>query len=98
LAVPANLRDDLGVERHIPPAVSRLRRLDPSAHERAPHPHARFRPVEAQVPPLERDQLRHAEPGRGEQPEHRPVARVDHGQERGEVTSDVVIERERKVD
>ncbi len=77
LATLAELRNEGWVERYLPPPVPRLGWAVAAPHERPPYLHVRTRPVEREIAPAKRDQLRPSESRRGKQPEHRPVAEVD---------------------
>jgi hypothetical protein len=70
-----------GVERHVPPAVLRLRRLDLAADDRPPDSHPRRGAIELEIRPPERDELGPADAGGNQEPEHQPMTRPDDGEE-----------------
>lgn len=65
--------------------MTRLRRLYPPTHERPTDADARLRTVESQVAPLESQQLGYPKPGHRKQSEHRPVPRMNYGENGGEL-------------
>ena len=77
----AQFLDQPRIERHVAAPVAGLRRLERAADQRAADQDGRVRPVEPQVTPPERDQLRPSEPGRGQEPEQQLPLGADHPQE-----------------
>src|SRR5260221_8956016 len=79
--------DERSGQRHLAPAVLRLRRLDPSADDRAPNADLRSRTVDLKVEALERDALTDPQAARRQHLEQQLVALRCHRQNRRKLLS-----------